>query len=199
MSATSYTLDDYLAEIGWTGTEDRLGRSPSQIINDILQFGIDGGDFGYDETEVGQFFDSFAPPDTSPPVTRNGMGTDGGQVTADTDPPADPPTDPPTDPPADPPADPIDDFDYDAFRALLSGLYDDVLAGQERPVVTPGGRGLQIARSEPGRYLSDEMRGGLGLPTRMVDYGAPTARSALDLGALAAPRRTRPLSVRPRR
>jgi hypothetical protein len=84
----AYSIDDYLAEIGWDGTTDKYGRDARQVNYDIQLYGIDGGGFGYDESSVGAYFSNMLPSVTTPP-TSNGMDREtGGQIGIETAPPA---------------------------------------------------------------------------------------------------------------
>lgn len=75
----NYSIDGYLADIGWDGTKDKYGRDAQKISYDLGLNGIDGGEFGYDEDAIKSYFGNMLPTQTETP-TGNGMAPDGGQL-----------------------------------------------------------------------------------------------------------------------
>lgn len=141
--------------------------------------------------------------------TMTGAGPSGGLT--DGDPTGDPIDDPIDDPIGNPIGDPtgghtegsdgdvggdipVDNFDYDAFRALLQEMYGEFMTPREAPDAS-GMIGQQANATSPSRFLSNEMRDREGVE-RAIDYGLPASRQPLNFSQFSGPR-TRPRGVRP--
>jgi hypothetical protein len=73
-----YSLQAYLDSIGWDGTRDMYGRSAQQVAYSIGESGIDGGQFGFDETAAADYFNNLVAQPVGIPVD-SGMAPGGSQ------------------------------------------------------------------------------------------------------------------------